>query len=242
MKFKRFLSLVCAGCMTLSLIGVANAADISNSADEVAESVTSLAYMDLDTAPAEMRDAILDARYDIVYGHQAWTVNGAVSILHKDGTVEALPEFSDLFPGWDLKEISGRGVQPITQPSFSLTPASTSSIGTSRTITLAMPVSGRNTEPFYKFNGDGSTVVTWAQTISAPESQKYFNVGYTDEDNIDQATGLGTDLGWIPDIPVGEKIATLETEDGVRYGVRASASAFGVAGSAYVHVEVLEDE
>lgn len=70
-------------------------------------SVNELAYMDLEGASPELREEILDARAQIVY-NTSWTVDGAVSIRHKDGTKEKLPEFSDLFPDWDLYEINHR--------------------------------------------------------------------------------------------------------------------------------------
>ena len=65
-----------------------------------------LAYVDIYTAPPEAQQAILNARARIIYGNQAWTVNGAVSVFDGEtGKVEALPEFSDVFPGWSLFEI-----------------------------------------------------------------------------------------------------------------------------------------
>lgn len=232
-KSKKLLSVLCAACMILAMAVPALAATAEP------PTVEEYAQMSLEGASPELVEIILDSRWELVYGHQAWTVNGAVSIQHEDGTVEQLPEFSDLFPGWNLTEISRHGAQTVTVfPNSLSAPASPRAIGFNSTITLAMPISGKNTTPFYYFNGTGEEIVTWAETIAAPESQKYFNVGYTNEDIPDPETGLGTDIGWIPDIPVNSKIATLATEDGTRYGVRASASAFGVPGSAYVHVEV----
>ena len=69
--------------------------------------------MSLEGASPELAEKILDSRWELVYGHQAWTVNGAVSIRHEDGTIEQLPEFSELFPGWDLAEISRHGAQTV---------------------------------------------------------------------------------------------------------------------------------
>ena len=230
--FKKFLSILCAACLFLAMAVPAFATTTEP------PTVEKYAHMSLEGASQELAEKILDSRWELVYGHQAWTVNGAVSIRHEDGTIEQLPEFSELFPGWDLAEISRHGAQTVAVfPNSLSAPISPRAIGYHGTISLAMPISGKNTKPFYYFNGTGEEIVTWAETIAAPESQKYFNVGYTNEDIPDPKTGLGTDIGWIPDIPVNSKIAFLSTEDGTRYGVRASASAFGVPGSAYVHVE-----
>jgi hypothetical protein len=54
----------------------------------------------------ETRANILEARSEIVFGSQSWTVDGTVQIINEDGTVEKLPEFDALFPNWDLDEIS----------------------------------------------------------------------------------------------------------------------------------------
>lgn len=59
------------------------------------------AYMDLDAAPEELHQKILDARNVIIYS-KSWTVDGQCAITCPDGSVQPLPEFSDLFPGWDV--------------------------------------------------------------------------------------------------------------------------------------------
>lgn len=58
-----------------------------------------LAYCDLKTAPKEWQSAILAARYKIIE-NKSWTVNGQCAIVNADGTIQKLPEFSTLFPGW----------------------------------------------------------------------------------------------------------------------------------------------
>lgn len=65
-----------------------------------------LAALDTLTAAPELKRAILEARDYITHGEQAWTVKGAASIVHKDGTEEKLPEFQALWPAWDLYELS----------------------------------------------------------------------------------------------------------------------------------------
>lgn len=76
-------------------------------AQEGVFSTKDLAAMDTKTASPELRNAIMLARRLIVYGSQGWTVGGAVSEFDKEtGEVTPLPEFSDLWPEWDLNELS----------------------------------------------------------------------------------------------------------------------------------------
>lgn len=71
------------------------------------DAVQALAYADLDSAPAELRDVILAARCAIVYAPDAaWSIDGTAQVTRADGTVENLPKFSELYPDWDPAELS----------------------------------------------------------------------------------------------------------------------------------------
>jgi len=49
---------------------------------------------------------ILEARHGVVFSeYTAWTIDGQMGIINEDGSKEALPEFSELFPNWDLGQI-----------------------------------------------------------------------------------------------------------------------------------------
>ena len=74
-RFRKILSTALAGCMAVSAL------------------MMSAGAANTDTAAA---------REKAIYGSQAWTVNGAAAIQHSDGTVEPLPEFSTLYPGWTV--------------------------------------------------------------------------------------------------------------------------------------------
>ncbi len=63
------------------------------------------AYMDLDSAPAELHSLILEARSRIIYGSTRWVADGQDAyIKDKDGNIiEVLPHFHDLFPeDWEM--------------------------------------------------------------------------------------------------------------------------------------------
>lgn len=218
--FKKLASLVLAGVMVCGLVaanaGAAEPASVS------AKSVNELAYMDLEGATPELREDILSARAQIVYS-TSWTVDGAMSIVHKDGTVEALPEFSDLFPGWDLTEISSFEADP---PCDGIRVASSDSIYFQDNVWL-LPYDNSATTPFYKFNASGNTVYAWAHRFSSNMSTSC-NIGFTNMDT-------GRDLGWTLGVEKDEQIS-LSTRANVRYGVRASAPTGGTAGNAFMVV------
>lgn len=67
------------------------------------------AYMDLDTAPESLKHDILEARNKIIFSSNGWTqdgVRGYVCNMKTGEIVEQLPQFSELFPGWDMPELT----------------------------------------------------------------------------------------------------------------------------------------
>lgn len=71
------------------------------SSDDELLTIASYAYMDLDSAPSSIKETIISAREKIIFNDLSWTVGGGY-FKNPDGTIEILPEFSDLFPGWDI--------------------------------------------------------------------------------------------------------------------------------------------
>lgn len=79
--------------------------DRSDDADMTLEEAHSFAYMDLDTAPADLQETIRQAREVIIYS-QSWVADGfECYVTSPDGTRETIPSFSELFPGWELPVI-----------------------------------------------------------------------------------------------------------------------------------------
>jgi len=70
-------------------------------ADEKLQEAAIYAYMDIETAPEALESTILQAREEIIFS-ESWTVNGQGYTVRADGTVEYDPEFSYLFPNWDI--------------------------------------------------------------------------------------------------------------------------------------------
>lgn len=66
-------------------------------------SIEELAYLDLDEAPAEMKDEIIEARNTIILSED-WVADGYYAEVYDiDGTIiRCIPQFSDLFPDWNI--------------------------------------------------------------------------------------------------------------------------------------------
>lgn len=217
-KSKKFLSILYAACMILAVSAPAFAAEATDSNPK------SLAYMDIMGTTPEMYADIITARREIIYGNQSWSADGTVvEIIHADGTVELVPQFSDVFPGWDLNEIT----QPVPDLyDYGPFTARATIHYQVANITLSYPSAGVTTEPFLKFNGNGSKV--YAKALLLPEGMTKYSIGFNNEDT-------GAEISYLANMELGDK-TSLQTEDGVRYGVRASSANVGVSGLATMSV------
>ncbi len=83
------------------------AQEVRKIVEEVVDAqAVSLAYMDMEQAPEELKDYILSARREIIYRFE-WLADGDHTSVpygsqedEKAKTFEISPRFSDLFPGW----------------------------------------------------------------------------------------------------------------------------------------------
>lgn len=207
--FQKALSLFCALGLLASLSVPAFAADVPTELE--------YAYMDTEHASPQLREKILDARLKLVYGDQAWSADGSGFILNADGTVTKLPLFSDLFPDWDLTELSVMEAEPTLGGV-----ASGMAPHFLRTITIQSASKSNVPPPFYQFNANGDTVYTGA--VSLPSGCKQFHVGLTNMDT-------GNDVNWYGNLTLGQA-AGWNTKKGTRYGVRMSAKESDISGFA----------
>ena len=177
-RFRKILSAALAGCMAVSVLMMS--AGAANTGTEA-------------------------AREKAIYGSQAWTVNSAAAIQHSDGTVEPVPEFSTLYPGWTVPKqaasISSTALAEVVDV------GSHSISGYYRNVYLTQDVKYK---PFYSFMGNGETVSAFAVTI--PGSK--YNLGIYNET-------AQQDAGWLPNLSKGDRVL-LQTPNGVYYSIRAS--------------------
>ena len=148
-RFRKILSAALAGCMAVSALMMS--AGAANTGTEA-------------------------AREKAIYSSQAWTVNGVAAIQHSDGTVEPVPEFSALYPGWTVPKQA----------------ASVSSTALAEVVYLTQDVKYK---PFYSFLGNGETVSAFAVTI--PGSK--YNLGIYNET-------AQQDAGWLPNLSKGDRV------------------------------------
>ena len=132
-------------------------------------------------------------------------VDGAAAIQHSDGTVEQVPEFSALYPGWTVPKqaasVSSTALAEVADV------GSHSISGYYRNVYLTQDVKYK---PFYSFMGNGETVSAFAVTI--PGSK--YNLGIYNET-------AQQDAGWLPNLSKGDRVL-LQTANGVYYSIRAS--------------------
>lgn len=213
-KSKKFLSVLCALCMVMAMSVPAFAASEPTAED--------YAYMDIDNADNELRQQILIARRAIIYGENAgWTVNGAAYVCNADGTTVPLPEFSVVYPGWNLAEISA------TDPASTQTAwPSRRAANFSETVTLYAP-SSTNAEPFYTFTGSGAKVEAKADTIPEPFTS-VFSIGVRNP-NKPQSP----DVAYKSSMTIGQSLK-FDTVSGESYSVRASCT---IGGDCYMVVQ-----
>ena len=138
-RFRKILSAALAGCMAVSALMMS--AGAANTGTEA-------------------------AREKAIYGSQAWTVNGAAAIQHSDGTVEPVPEFSALYPGWTVPK-QAASVSSTTLAEVADV-GSHSISGYYRNVYLTQDVKYK---PFYSFLGNGETVSAFAVTIPGRKIQ-----------------------------------------------------------------------
>lgn len=234
-KMRKIMSMLLAVCLLLSVCISAFAAGTPTLED--------YAYMDFDTADPELQLVILAARRHLIYGPQAWSADGNSVIIRADGSVEEVPTFAEVFPGWDLTLICTLDVEEANAALIAygleeyLLENSTGAIisgaqsrapGFNGNVLLTAAKTGQYAPTFYRFNASGETIRTYAATL--PDGCQSYNVGYNNEDT-------GVQIDWFPYMKIGDEIATLQTEDGVRYGVRVST--YSNVGYARMIVEVV---
>lgn len=84
------------------LIGNLSAQEITNDykEKEEVEKARVTAYLDIENADDELRDQILKAREIIIFS-SSWVCDGEEAYVSRNGKLEKLPQFSELFPEWE---------------------------------------------------------------------------------------------------------------------------------------------
>ena len=203
---KKILSMTMTLIMLMALAVPAFAVDKesdSNSEaevqEEILESASEFAYLDADKATPELKEKILEARKEIIYNTD-WVADGYVGCIRNIRTgklIKELPEFSEVFPGWDVPIEENNAKIEISEPVLPAVPADNTmeeikplSIGTglddwivllSERVYLKSASSTTNATPFAAFTLDpykmGTQIRAYATSLSASET---CNIGFSD--------------------------------------------------------------
>ena len=195
---KKFLSMTMTLIMLMALAVPAFAVDKesdSNSEaevqEEILESASEFAYLDADKATPELKEKILEARKEIIYNTE-WGADGYVGCIRNIKTgklIKELPEFSEVFPGWDVPIEKNNAKIEISEPVLPAVPADNTmeeieplSIGLlSERVYLKSASSTTKATPFAAFTLDpykmGTQIRAYATSLSASET---CNIGFSD--------------------------------------------------------------
>lgn len=226
---KRLTSLILAALCVVSMVSMVSAAGGTAAPTAVEQAkiqATAYAVID-DTSSPERQAEIYAARNRLIFGDQAWTVDGAVRVFNlKTGVSEKVPEFYDLFPAdWEIP--AGPTAQNVD---FMIETVSTAASNVSFNGNVKIPLassSDYNTPPFFSFNYPGEDNGPVGVYVSSFPGTHY-NAGFLNQD-----TGKGA--GWVPSLKVGESgCALVDYSLYTRYGAIVSVD----SGSAMGRVKV----
>ena len=129
---KKFLSMTMTLIMLMALavpaFAVNKESDSNSEAEvqeEILESASEFAYLDADKATPELKEKILEARKEIIYNTD-WVADGYVGCIRNIKTgklIKELPEFSEVFPGWDVPIEENNAKIEISEPILPAVPA-----------------------------------------------------------------------------------------------------------------------
>ncbi|MCI8303232.1 MAG: S-layer homology domain-containing protein [Lawsonibacter sp.] len=184
------------------------------------EKLEDLAYQNLESASPEQKAAILAAREKIIYGGQSWTVDGSLSLIDLEtGAVTPLPEFSDLFPGWDLPAVQ---VDPPADADL----IQESDKGVNANLHNSAEIGFGPAAQFAAFWGSGKAVTVTPKT--GPRAGRC---------NLGVCSGTRqTSLGWAFGLDPRQQALQVSTEQGSFYSLRGNV--FTQESQGFYHVSV----
>lgn len=226
---KRLTSLILAALCVAGMVSGASAAGdtaVPAAVEQAKIQATAYAVID-DTTSAERQAEILAARNRLIFGNQAWTVDGAVRVFNLEtGVSEKLPEFYDLFPAdWEIP--AGSAVKDVDFMTGMVSHAS-SNVSFNGNIKIPLASSSDyNTPPFFSFTYPGEDNGPVGVYVSSFPGT-YYNAGFLNKD-----TDKGA--GWVPGLEVGKSGCALANYSlYTRYGAIVSVD----SGSAMGRVKV----
>jgi hypothetical protein len=205
--------LLVASCLVVSAFALESKSNIeTNTVDMDTET---FAYMNLETAPYDMKGKILEARKKIIFSN-SWVADGQYGeVLDADGKVKrVIPQFSDIFPGWE-----------VPKEEITLTRAYLPEIDVWNGNVNFQSASSSDSTPFLRFAAQGGTTQTYISY--SYNGVTTHNFGYT---NLQ----TGNNIAYLDNMQIGE-VFSWYISGGTQVGVRAST--YGTTGYAGVTVK-----
>ena len=216
---KRIISITIMFSMLFSSVGIVYADPKECNVRDPEMSIEELAYLDLDEAPAEMKDDIIDARNTIIFSED-WVADGYFAeVYDTDGTlIRSIPQFSELFPNWDIPVAECVKPVPVMKigdlESSMLNANSDWTLLGSFSIYLKKP-GNTNTTSFASLYANPLTIGNSLRTyVTSLTSSETCNIGYTN-------MSTGTSLGYVNYLSLGQS-CTIHGVGGLTVGIRAS--------------------
>ncbi len=216
---KKFLSMTLTLIMLMAFavpaFAVDKESDLSSAAEvqeEILERASEFAYLDADKATPELKEKILEARKEIIYNTD-WVADGYVGCIRNIKTgklIKELPEFSEVFPEWDVPVEENNAKIEISEPVLPAAPADNAmeikplSIGVglddwivllSERVYLKSASSTTDATPFAAFTLDpykmGTHIRACATSLSASETCNIGFSNYSSGKSLASAVNLG---------------------------------------------------
>lgn len=185
---KRMITLAMTLVMAMSLAVPAGAVETAESAEEqvsrAVKAAERYAYLDVEKATPAMKEKILEAR-DVIIFNTDWVADGHQAYYEDaEGNIEALPPFSEVFPGWDVPTVDAE-VQVLDLGAMSpqtVTPIPGANLWLKvrelRDKQIYPANSGEHQYSFYVHPHEKGTVVK--TVVNSLTKNKVCNIGYTD--------------------------------------------------------------
>ena len=186
------------------------------------EDVAYLEYADFDTIPF-VQELILMARYELVFSDDvSWTVDGQMEIVNADGSIVTLPEFDELFPGWNLSQIDAVRSDALAIQGFADAIMNVENIAPLFTFfdrNVNLPVqSNVNAPVFHTFINDmGFTVSFLARVEAVLNGGPTVNIGANNMSLPGQPS-----VGWAGNLMAGQGVRILNIPNLAQVGLRGS--------------------
>lgn len=151
---------------------------------DISSECIELAYMDVNSAPAEMQKEILDARREIIYKADGWYVdNGSVYVTWFDDdekTWGELPTFDELFPGWEVPvEMDYEMTEDHAEKAEDILADGRSSVLFNGRVTLRKASTTSLASPFKIWNLANENAWSFYEVITKLETSTSCNLGLT---------------------------------------------------------------